>query len=39
MKTVKNLLLACDTEDKMAYVFNAALPNLINELAIVVKAG
>ncbi len=26
MKTLKHLLMACDTEDKMAIVFNAALP-------------
>ena len=39
MQTIKNLLMACDTEDKMAIVFNKALPHMLNELHVVVTAG
>jgi len=32
MKTINSLLMACDTEDQMAAVFNAAIPSIIKEL-------
>lgn len=32
LKTVNSLLMACDTEDKMAAVFNHSIPSIIKEL-------
>jgi len=32
MKIAKNLMMACDTEDKMAVVLSASMPHYIKEL-------